>query len=167
MDQDNNFLDENFGPKRVPTFLKVLCIITFVVSGILIIISAFDLATYDPEMAQARFEESIYELEKMPDNPFKEMMMDMTKTTVEDQLEHHTTLSILSVFSVLLSLLGAILMYKLKKIGFHIYVVSKLVGFSQILFITLVPMITIGYVFVGIFTVAFVIMYAVNLKHMS
>ncbi len=167
MDQDNNFLDENFGPKRVPTFLKVLCIISFIVGGIMLLYTVFSLASFDPELVEAKFEEQIYQLDQMPDNPFKDMMIEQGRVSIDEQIEHHTTLSIISIISILISLLGTILMFRLKKIGFHLYVVSKLIGLSQILFLTMNTLAILELVIFGIFTLAFIIMYAVNLKHMS
>ena len=55
----------------------------------------------------------------------------------------------------------------MKKIGFHVYLVSKIIGLIPLTVFSM-SMIVIGaYTFFCVFTIAFLIMYGVNLKHMK
>lgn len=171
--ENYHFIDENDlqVEKHRPTFLTVLCIITFVISGIMLISSLWGMLTYDASTAQATMEEAIIEMEDVISQPggdvFGDNFLIEYKTTLEEQITYHTTLSIISLLSVLLSLLGAYLMFGLKKLGFHVYVASKLVGISSLFIISLSGMIVLSYILIGVLTLAFIIMYGVNLRHMK
>lgn len=170
--EDQHFIDDTEVKiqKDRPTFLTVLCIITFIVSGILLISSIWSVLTFDAETAQATIEEAVIQMEKslsQSGNVLGDNFLTDYKTTLEEQIQYHTPLSIIGLVSIILSLLGGFLMFNLKKVGFHLYVVSKLIGFSSILIITINSIMILGNVLMGVLTLAFVIMYAVNLKHMK
>ena len=87
-----------------------------------------------------------------------------------------TTLTgILSLVAALLCLWGVIQMWKLKKMGFYLYLVGEIapliISFATIGFAGLfnfaggVMAMAVGIGF--IFSIAFIIMYAVNLKHLN
>lgn len=171
--ENNHFLDEVDlqVKKHRPTFLTVLCIITFIISGLMLISTLWGIMTFDSSTAEATMEEALIAMEDVVSQPggdiFGENFLTEYKTTLQEQITYHTALSIISLLSVLLSLLGAYLMFGLKKIGFHLYVVSKLVGLSAIFIITISSMMVFGYAVIGLLTLAFIIMYGVNLKHMK
>ena len=64
---------------------------------------------------------------------------------------------------ILISLFGVIQMWKMKKIGMYIYVAVSIIGF--VLPILMTDM-AISY-FALFITVAFIVMYAVNFKHLK
>lgn len=169
--ENNHFLDEADlqVKKHRPTFLTVLCIITFIISGFLLLYYLYEAITFDPVKAEYAMEEALIAIQEMNDQMGSSVFGNVEdyKKSITEQIENHSILSIIDIISVLLSLLGAYMMFNLKKIGFHIYTVSKLVGISSIFIITLTPMINIGLVLIGILTLAFIIMYGVNLKHMK
>ena len=171
--ENNHFinLEESNINKEIPTFLTVLCIITFIVSGIWFLSSFFGALTYDQlaqeealEVAIVSFEES---LSQQPDNPLGDNVLDAVIEMGQDNLIHHTLINWSTVLSTLLSLVGAYLMFTMKKIGFHVYLVSKIVGLIPLTVISFNLMVGETYITFGIFTIAFLVMYAVNLKHMK
>ena len=82
-------------------------------------------------------------------------------------LAHGKEIATMNLVLSLISLLGAILMFNLRRIGFFLYTAAQILMlfvmpyFAGFGFLTLVQM-TLS----GIVTLAFIIMYAVNLKHM-
>jgi hypothetical protein len=171
--KNNHFidLDESNISKERPTFLTVLCILTFIVSGIWFLSSFFGALTYDQlaqeealEMAIVSFEET---LAKQSGNPLGDKTLSALIEMGQDSLIYHTLINWSTVLSNLLSLTGAYLMFAMKKIGFHVYLVSKIVGLIPLTVISFNLMVGATYITFGIFTIAFLIMYGVNLKHMK
>ena len=163
---DNHFLDNDMlnVQKERPSFLTVLTIITFIVSGLMLISSLYGLFTYDELEAQNQMEEIIVTYSKMG---MDTETIDSIEMLFQEQAENYWLFSILGLLSIILSLGGAYLMYNMKKQGFHLYIISKLIGLVPLLFLTMSFIIAIGYGFVFIISLAFVIMYAVNLKHLK
>jgi hypothetical protein len=134
------------GPQR-PTLLTVLCILTFIGSGMNLFSSLFIAGFYDVfvEIVQ-KFAEKF----KLPG--------------MDTLLEMKPMFFIVSGIFYAGSLVGAILMMRLKKAGFHVYTIF------QILLI-LTPMYFMHLTSPGIpelmFSGLFIILYGTNLKFMS
>ena len=171
-------IDTNENPTPVqqrPEFLKVLCILSFVSLGIIFLFSLAGIPKLfqSPEMRMA-------EMEKMEQiSPgFMEKMAPIFNDpnyTVKAVTKFVTDL----VFQIL-SLIGVIMMWKLRKRGFFIYIGAELLPYlasfifadqSMAMMNSLPPAISkIAYVFVGImvvFDLAFIFMYSRNLKYMK
>lgn len=94
-------------------------------------------------------------------------MMESAIALAEKSAENAKPLGYVALATSLLSLLGVWLMWNLRRMGFGIYVVASLLGL-------LVPFAFLGFdlmTFIGLgvggfITVLFIILYAVNLKHM-
>ena len=76
-------------------------------------------------------------------------------------------IAVVSLVLSVISLLGAILMFQLRRIGFYFYTAA------QILMLFVLPyfagfnfMVLAGMLFSAIFAVIFIVMYALNLKYM-
>ena len=171
--ENNHFvdLDESKIKKERPTFLTVLCIITFIVSGLWFLSSFFGVLTYDQLAQEEAMELALVAMEDamsaQSSSPMGDKVMDSYVLMLNEQLQYHTLINWSTVISTLLSLIGAYLMFTMRKIGFHVYLVSKIVGLIPLTVFSM-SMIVIGaYAIFGIFTIAFLIMYAVNLKHMK
>ncbi|MFB0998559.1 MAG: hypothetical protein QMC28_07675 [Flavobacteriales bacterium] len=170
--EDQHFLDQeslNIENER-PTFLTVLAIITFVVSGFLLIYATFQLLTYSEIEQREAIELMVGQMEETTTNETAEIMGDMTSSIqlmAEENIENHTLFSSISLISILLSLFGAFMMFNMKKTGFHLYLGSKIIGLIPLMFYTLSGLVVGYYILFGFFTLAFVIMYAVNLKHLK
>jgi len=168
--EDQHFLDQdnlNIENER-PSFLTVLCIITFVFSGFLLISTLFGLVTYDELAQQEAFELTIVSMEELGENlPGMDENIRDLEIFNKEQMDNNVTLQAMSILSILLSLFGAFLMYQLKKVGFHLYLASKVVGLIPLLIFTLSTAVFWAYGIFLVFTIAFVIMYSRNLKFMK
>jgi len=155
-------------PKR-PTFLTVLCILSFI-AGIWGIYSGIqssftDKPQRDLEEARTEMEEA---MDQMGDGPA--MVVNMLESALEMAeltAVNAQNLGYVAIATSLLSLLGVWLMWNLRRMGFHIYVVASLLGLLlpfAFLGFSMVALIGLG--FGALFTILFIILYAVNLKHM-
>jgi hypothetical protein len=115
-----------------------------------------------------KFEQTMSTLEEAGiDSGFSYNQVENSMIILEKTSQNFSTIIGISLLLTLLSLLGAFMMFKLKKNGFYIYTFANLfallvplalIDFSATMFMTAIS---------GIFTIAFIIMYAVNLKHMK
>lgn len=149
----------NDAPKR-PQFLTVLCILTFIGSA-LAIISA--IMGYFSAQASAAM---ISNMDSMGNDPTGMMseMQGMAQKAVDNAVPN----LVIAIVCALLCLFGALQMWKLKKTGFYIYTVGEIVPPISV-FILMG-----GGLFGGITSVltllvaiVFVVLYALNLKHMK
>lgn len=134
-------LDNTQEQAKRPTFLTVLCILTFISSG---------LGTLLYLLATIAFGVVSGMLESIPGG---EMMAD-------------AGMAFFAVYFILsaASLFGAIMMWKLKKTGFYLYTGANVIAF----FLPMVMLEGAGFNVMGfVFLAAFIVMYGLNLKHMS
>lgn len=168
--ENQHFLDQenlNIENER-PTFLTVLCIISFVFSGFLLISTLYGLVTYSEEAQLEALEQTIVSLEEMgAELPGLDENIRDLEVFNKEQMDNNVILQAISLISILLSLFGVFLMYQLKKMGFHIYLASKVVGLIPLLIFTLSTAVFWSYGLFLLFTIAFVVMYSRNLKFMN
>jgi hypothetical protein len=156
--------------KPRPTFLTVVCIISYVLLGWQILNgltgAIFGRLTSTFEPVLKRIIERDVDLGDVPVG---------IRSLVEDSfdvaykaMEHATTISLLSLLLSVIALFGVIMMWQLKKTGFYLYTGSKI-------FVLIIPLIFLGFNFItfvvvttsGLFALVFIILFAVNLKHMK
>lgn len=153
-----------------PTFLTVLCILTFIGSGWGVLSQLFSLLFTNLVDVSAQTEQ----LNTMMDNmesgagtSFLSGILSSSQEVMQATMMHAKSIAVISLVLFLLSLCGAILMFSLRRIGFYIYTVAQLLllfvvpyfaGFSMI--------VVMGMLFSALFTVVFIILYALNLKAM-
>ena len=141
---------ENLNPAKLEPgkrsdLLTILCIFTFIGSG---------LAAFSNLFIYLSFDEMITIIEDYEvDIPGFDMMMSGGR-------RFFITGFILYTFSWV----GALQMWKLKKIGFHLYTGAQI--FILLLFIIMVPSYTFS-IFSLLFTAVFIAGYAINLKFMK
>lgn len=141
--EQTNAVQEN---KR-PTFLTVICILTFIGSGLgvlggligLLLTGMADSLTSIPGLGAA----------------------------ISNAAIGGVTYTIIGLLLSGASLFGALQMWKLKKMGFFIYLIAQIL-------MLIVPFIFLpsifamaGLIFNILFTAGFIVMYAVNLKHLK
>jgi len=134
-------VNTNTEAKQRPVFLTVLCILTFIGSGLIIL--GYILGFF-----------ALNFIDSLPSNL---MINDRNISEIEFS---EIILYLIMGFS---SLAGAILMWKLKKIGFWLYTVAN------ILLIIIPCFYNYGSmeILMPIVTIVFISMYGVNLKYMS
>lgn len=156
-------------PKR-PTFLLVLCILTFVFSGFNALASLFGLAfssTFYSEEANEQSLETIYDAAEDAPGGMGDFLMDVAQMS-EQAMQNQEIINLSNLLLYLLCVFGAILMYRLKKVGFHVYTAaSAFLLIVPFLFMGLNWIVILSVIFNGLFTIGFVVMYGLNLKHMN
>jgi hypothetical protein len=142
-----------------PDFLKIICILSFVASGLMILI--FSLGSITLAMSESTIEEIWPQV--IQSNPQFEDV---------DGLEFFHSVGLYCVYALIaniFSLIGVIMMWRLEKMGFFIYVVAELVTnfFSLNINTGNASPSYLGLVFSILFDLVFIVMYFVNLKHMN
>ena len=157
-----NWLEE---PKKLPSMLNVLTILTFISNGL-----GFITAFYSYFSAASNYDKVVQAQDKMDQMPdfVKNMMGPDPVGNARRMLDNRLPIMLLTLVGCLLCFYGAWQMRKLKKTGFTIYIVGDVVPFIS-LFIFIGASALTG--FTGIFTliivVVFVILYATQLKYMK
>ncbi len=157
---DSQFTNDIAAPPEKPQFLKVLCILTFITSGLWMLFCFF--GTFCLGLSEEKIA-SIWDkvLESQPQ---------LESTNPVEFFHQIGIMCLVYLLANTASLFGAIMMWRLNKIGFFIYIVAEFVTYFAGLDMnasanssgsstsTIVSI---------IFDVAFIAMYAVNLKHMN
>lgn len=155
--------------KQRPTFLTVLCILSFIGLGLSILSNLWGLLFSKgmkavSGMAEEGFSEAMTEIES--EAPEMGGFMDSMFGGAMKAMEHYTLLTSVTLICSIIALVGVIMMWQLKKTGFYLFTGAKVI-------VILLPLILIGglvggmSLFGAIFPIAFIVMYAVNLKAMK
>ncbi|HEY0978816.1 MAG TPA: hypothetical protein VGE21_15190 [Flavobacteriales bacterium] len=164
----NDFNAAGPAPAR-PTMLTVICVLSFI-AGLIGIYSGISSAFTDSpqkgyEQIQAQVEE------QRSDMGDQGAMMEGVWASMLDvgqrSVTHKAPIGYSGIALSLLSLLGVWMMWNLKKTGFWIYLLATLGGLiTPLIWLgsSMVALLTLG--FAGLISIVFVILYAVNLKHM-
>lgn len=156
---NNQFTNDLAPLPEKPQFLRVLCILSFIWCGIMIIISAIGISMlgFSEEVVNSAWEKVLQTQPQLEEvNPM--------------EFFHEVGMwCVYSLIANIISLVGVILMWRLNKFGFFIYAIAELAinffgasigvneeskSYGSMIFFILVDL-------------AFIIMYAVNLKHMN
>ena len=163
--------DDLVAVKR-PTFLTVLCILTFVVSGYHIIMAVIDLfssKSFDPAQWQD-ISNQMAEAMSGADSSSQEVanqMMEALSSMMQAGIDNALTLGITALVASGLSILGAYWMFNLKKIGYYTYIAAKVIGIIIPLIIFGVNILTIMmYGFITVIAVLFIVLYGIHRKYM-
>jgi hypothetical protein len=162
--------------KKRPTFLLVLCILTFVASGFGVIMGLVNLTGVNDV-------ESAMRNASVGADPFSQSFLD--GIDIEGMQKIQDLVNILSLVASVLCLAGALIMFNLKKLGFVPYVLGQAAAiYSAYLSVGLFQKMSDAFpvqamgdmmsmmggftlVFSIIIAIGFIIMYGVNLKHLK
>jgi hypothetical protein len=154
MEQTNN------APAR-PTFLTVLCILTWVGSAIQMVSGV--IAGLFVGAASTIKDAAESSMENMDANAAATAASD----AADKALGSASTIMIVAIICAILCIVGAVMMWKLKKTGFYVYVAGELIY-------PIVSMILLGSMGGGamgvlglILPIVFVVLYGLNLKSMK
>mgnify|MGYP006233111533 CR=1 FL=1 len=168
--------DNSITKKKRPAFLLVLCILTFIASGLGVIMGLINFTGLNDV-------ESTFRNASAGADPVAQEMFDTID--IEGMQKIQDMVNILSLVASILCLGGALLMFKLRKVGFLPYVLGHGVAiYGSYLSVDLVkkmadamPVEAMGdmmsmvggatMIFSVIIAIAFIIMYGVNLKHLK
>jgi len=168
--EDNTFIGGN---KKKPTLLIVLVVLSFIYLAYYLfdVIRALlvgPISEEQMEMQRAAFYESMSQMQSQGMDGFIEFFEKLLRFIEFANSEAFYLLNITSLVSVLLGLTAVILMLKLKKIGFHLYVAYSLL---PIIIIYLTFPIEIISTFIVVYHIVisaiFCVLYGLNLKHME
>ncbi len=156
-------------PQR-PTLLTVICILSFI-AGVWGLWGGIRNAfTEAPQAAVAEAKTKMEEaMAQMGDQemPVVREMMESAITMAEKAAENAKSMGFGEIALSLLSLFGVWNMWNLKKSGFWMYLLASIGGLVMpLVFLGGGLMTIIGLGFGGLISVVFIILYAVNLKHM-
>jgi hypothetical protein len=156
------------GTNKRPTFLTVLCILSFiaggwgVIGGIINVVSA-----PSADEVRAQMEGALSGMGDLEGGEaFSGVMNSMAETAIK-AAENAVPMAIGSIVIALISLFGVWKMWNLQKQGFWIYVLACVASF-------ILPMVFLGGGLLGalsagiggLISIVFIILYALNLKHM-
>lgn len=147
-----------------------MCILSFIGSGLLLgstIVQYFTFESSYPAQME-KLEETMEQLSDAGiESGFAYNSVENGLIALEKTSQNLGQITGVNVLFALLSLLGVFLMFKLKKNGFYLYTFANF-------FWCLVPLVLIDFnaammtaIMYGIMTIIFVILYAMNLKHME
>lgn len=159
-------------PASRPTFITVLCILTFIGSGWGLIAGGIQYFSAEKQ-AQAMIitkDKASADIQKSNKDDAGTIMAEkvvnsMTSAFTADNLKKA---GLAAMLAAALCLAGAFMMWQLKKTGYYIYIVGTLVGVISpfIIYGSNNIMSIFSSVIVGFIGIIFVILYGVNLKHM-
>lgn len=158
-------------PKR-PTFLTVLCILSFIGGAWGVIGGITNMAAGPASEAVAEMNAGLEEAQAdLGDDAASQMAGDMIDAAGElatKAAENARSIGISNIVLSLLSLFGVWMMWNLKKTGFYLYTLATIGGLAVPLIFLGVNLLSILSVGVGgLIGVVFIILYGMNLKHMS
>lgn len=156
-------LEVDQAPKGIPVFLKVLCILTFVGSGIGVLGALIGLAT------SGLANDGFRMMEHMDNGIFGDFGFN-----IEQMIKWQKYMNFANLGGSLLCLTGALLMWRLKKTGYFLYVpgvliplVVSAIGMQYIMTGFMASMGIIGVFISGLIAAAFIVMYGLNFKHLK
>lgn len=148
-------------PATRPQFLNVLCILSYIGTGLGVVMGIYHLATAGAAQASVAMLDSMSASSTMPG-------MDSIMAGAAAAAKYAYVLAGVEIVANLLCLFGVLQMAKLKKMGYYLYLVGQLISI-------ILPIVLVGFsglfggimILMAIFPIAFIIMYGLNLKHMS
>jgi hypothetical protein len=152
--------------KQKPTLVTILCIFTFIGSGLGIVTNIFGMILspianfFEPDF----FEMTLNNIQ----DDFVSELVEQALLMGQKAIHHLFEISLVKLLLYAASLTGAILMFQLKKTGFYIYTTAQI-------FLLLVAPAFIGFnlftnfgiLFSSVFTILFIALYAIHLKKMN
>jgi hypothetical protein len=161
------FASKELPPEGRPGFLSALCIIIFIFAGWSLIGNLIEAAAPpDPAEVDVQLEETMDKVEALGTDISEEMLESIRVITLM-MVENARPIALLKALAAVLALAGAYMMWKLKKQGFHLYVIGGILwAFAPMIFIGANMITWIYAVMYGFIVLIFSIMFAVNRKYM-
>jgi hypothetical protein len=150
-------------PAQRPTFLTVLCILSFIAQGfaaIGYIIVALGLGVVSAVATSDTMNEALDGAEMSPE---ASEMMDAVETAGTASLGLAWAYIIIGLLTTIICFVGVLKMWKLKKSGFFLYAGASAVSIIMGLVYSGMDGLVMG----TVVPVAFIVMYGMNLKHMK
>ncbi|PKQ65487.1 hypothetical protein BZG02_00320 [Labilibaculum filiforme] len=153
-------------PKQRPGLLTTLSILSFIGSGFGVLNNIFGMIMspiknfINPDL----FATALDGIHDVYLRKFVGEALEMGQKAIA----HIFEISLTQILLYVASLIGAILMFQLKKTGFYIYTIAQiLLLFVAPIFIGFNLFVNMAILFGSIFTILFIALYAINLKNMN
>lgn len=163
-------IEEQQNKLQRPTFLLVLCILTFVGSGWGLLSNLFSIFTnglLDSSMQIEQYSSMMGELENSGSGSFMSGFLNSSMDVMRATAAHALEINIIQFVLSLLSLLGAILMFQLRRFGFYLYTTAQILSlFVLPYFAGFSTLVILGMLWGALLSLIFIVLYAVNLKYM-
>jgi hypothetical protein len=158
---------------RRPTLLTVLCILTWLVSAYTFFSAPFGYfmsSGLDEQELNSSFADIMNEMAE--EDPKVARMIEPYLVQIGEFVsrvaQNSGKITLTDMFTALLSAFGAFLMFRLRKMGFWIYLGAKVISLISILIFAGVNFFTIGVVVLsGFISLIVAVLYMINLKHMA
>lgn len=168
---NEEFIDQE-QPKKFPTFLKVLLILSSIAVGFAMLSVIISLLSGPPSTDEIERTNIVMlkQAAQMEDQHLPGMAGIMRKTaefSEYQQINFWPTFG-LNLLSTLTGFMAIMYMRRLRKIGFHFYVIYNLLAVFGVYIFVPVNLIPVYAIVTGaIISAIFVMLYAVNLKHLK
>ncbi|WP_430403583.1 hypothetical protein [Fluviicola sp.] len=158
-------------PKR-PVLLTVLCILSFISTGgtLLVTLPSMLMGQPSPEKIENDYNVSVQAADDMRDRQMT-FMADMIEQAAEVtayQQHHFWTVMSLNLLASAIGLVGALFMFRGRKLGFHLYIIYCLTSIGSIFLTAPSHMVSMASVIIAlVFSGLFIFLYSRSLKWMT
>ncbi len=168
----DNQIDNFQEQEERPSFLKVLCILSWISTGIALISGLINLVTgpfSEEKMLEQRVDmmKSIDELKTLEMNGMAELFEKIQRMTESMNAQFYYVQTV-SLIVVTIGVFGVFKMWNRSKLGFHLYIIYSLLSVLTVyLFVAPVDVPSVVVIFNLIISGIFILMYSRNLKWMK
>lgn len=154
--------------EKRPTFLVVLCILTFINTGLNILTSLVQLIsgpTSEEQLLQEKVEltKAANEMKDTGMDALANMMEQLQAMTADIQANFYIAMTV-ALVAPLIGLFGALKMWKGEKLGFHLYIIYNLIAVGGIyLYVSPQNIPSLSIIFGLLLSGIFIFMYSRNL----
>ena len=166
---ENPFQEQQNRPQR-PTFLLVLCILTFIGSGWGVLSNLFSIFTagmMNGSLQMEQYSTMMGDMENSGASSFMSGFLNSSMEVLKATAAHAREIAGMQLVLSIVSLLGAILMFQLRRPGYYLYVAAQILAlFVMPYFAGFSTLVVIGMAWSAFISAVFIILYALNLKYM-
>lgn len=165
-----NPFEEQQNKLQRPTFLLVLCILTFIGSGWGVLSNLFSIFTagmMNGSMQMEQYSTMVGDMDNSGASSFMSGFLNSSMEVLKVTAAHAREIAVMQLVLSIISLLGAILMFQLRRLGFYLYVAAQILAlFVLPYFAGFSTLIVIGMVWSAFISAVFIILYSLNLKYL-
>jgi len=146
--------------KERPTFLTVLCILSFIGVGFVVISNIVALIGGGVSKAILETSEEVMEaMETVEEVP-------VVGESVSKIVSNASTMAPINIIAALVVLVGVLMMWRLKKTGYYIYIVGEI---APVIALIVLGGLLGGFmaIFSSLIAILFIVLYGLNVKHMA
>lgn len=166
---ENPFEEKQNSPVR-PTFLLVICILTFIGSGWSVLSNLFSIFTsgmMDSSLQMEQYSNMMGNIEGSASSSFLTGFLNSSMEVLQATAAHAREIAVMQLVLSVISLLGGIMMFQLRRFGFYLYTAAQILAlFVLPYFAGFSTLVVIGMLWSAFISLIFIILYAVNLRYM-